>query len=57
MTHSEALDQMADAMRYVSKDLANNRGVVRIVMEVEFYRDPETGKLTNVPQRRELKIQ
>ena len=57
MTHNEALDMMTEAMRYVNPELANQRGTVRIVLEVQFYRDPDTNKLTTVPQRRELKFE
>lgn len=57
MTHNEAYNQIAQAIRFIDPKLANKRGTVRINCEVTFYRDIDTKKLTSVPIKQSVTIE
>ena len=46
MTHDEAYNQIASAMKYLSTSLADKDGVINATIRVKFLRDPQTQELT-----------
>jgi len=56
MTHEEAYHSIAKALPYLSPKLADKDGVLKVWAKITFYRDTNTGQLTNCTRSQEMQI-